>query len=210
MARWYKLRSIGWHPSPTKRKSHFPSRHCLIWNAGTHFFHLCASRPTTSGRAPLSHPTSSIPGDHIYGRIDRQRAAFLFEFLQLAIELPPPPLPFLFSHKSSEKQPFYAAARRRRQLCSLPRSLTHLMLFPYLLLAREKKERIGERRERKREYAATDFYGAKFRAAGRSAGKLRRKIGALLSPSLLPLLSSSSPNDDWQAVRARQLLARSA
>ena len=209
MARWYKLRSIGWHPSPTKRKSHFPSRHCLKWNVGTHFFHLCASRPTTSGRAPLSHPTSSIPGDHIYGRIDRQRAAFLFEFLQLAIELPPPPLPFLFSHKSSEKQPFYAD-RRRRQLCSLPRSLTHLMLFPYLLLAREKKERIGERRE----YAATDFYGAKFRAAGRiERGQITAKNwrSPLLPLSFTyPLLSSSSPNDDWQAVRARQLLARSA
>ena len=184
MARWYKLRSIGWHPSPTKRKSYFPSRHCLKWNVGTHFFHLCASLPTTSGRAPLSHPTSSIPGDHIYGRIDRQRAAFLFEFLQLAIELPPPPLPFLFSHKSSEKQPFYADRRRRRQLCSLPRSLTHLMLFPYLLLAREKKERIGERRER---ICSNGLLWRQISGGGED--RARENYGeklALSSPSLLP------------------------
>ena len=51
------------------------------------------------------------------------------------------------------------------------------------------------------------FMAPNFGRRGGARENYGEKLALSSPPSLLPLLSSS-PNDDWQAVRARQLLAR--
>ena len=140
-------------------------------------------RRSTGERAPLSHPTSSIPGDHIYGRIDRQRAAFLSEFLQLAIERCRRCRSS--SHiKAVKNNPFM----RRRQLCSLPRAHSPTSCYSHTCCSLAKRRRIGERENmQQRTFMAPNF--------GRRAGA-RENYGeklALSPPSLLPPSSALLP-----------------